>query len=172
MYQRKRDLSNQRFGMLIALRPNGKDGKKVLWFCRCDCGKEATVRGANLTASVRPITSCGCKRGISHRSADGVKREAHGMRDTTEYKIWSGMIQRCYNPSKRGYENYGGRGITVCDLWRGSFLSFLSHVGMRPSDLFSIDRINNEKGYEPGNVKWSTRLEQANNTRRNKKKYI
>jgi hypothetical protein len=81
------------------------------------------------------------------------------------YKIWDGIIQRCLNPNFAGYSNYGGRGIRVCPEWHGSFEAFASHIGPRPTDKHSVDRINNEGHYEPGNVRWATAKEQANNRR-------
>jgi hypothetical protein len=89
----------------------------------------------------------------------------HGMRYTSEYLIWKGMKSRCYNRNEQNYKNYGGRGITVCDEWRNDFPAFYEHIGPRPSKEYSVERINNDKGYEPGNVKWGTREEQANNKR-------
>ena len=91
-------------------------------------------------------------------------RERHGMRDSREYTSWCQIIQRCTNPKTRAYERYGGAGITVCQEWRDSFRAFLEHIGPRPSPEHSVDRIDNDRGYEPGNVRWATRLEQARNS--------
>jgi len=95
----------------------------------------------------------------------------HGFYGNPEYKAWYDMNRRCYDLTCRDYERYGGRGITVCEQWRVGFLgvlgflAFLSHIGERPSPKHSVDRINNERGYEPGNVRWATAKEQANNRR-------
>lgn len=82
-----------------------------------------------------------------------------------EYHAWKGMIKRCTNKKNRGWPNYGGRGITVCERWRESYLTFLADVGRRPSSKHSLDRIANDGNYEPGNVRWATRKQQINNRR-------
>lgn len=84
---------------------------------------------------------------------------------TPEYRSWVAMKQRCYNPKTTGYENYGGRGIEVSERWQ-LFDNFLADMGRRPTESHSLDRIDNDKGYEPGNCRWATRKEQSSNTRR------
>lgn len=82
-----------------------------------------------------------------------------------EYWAWVRMKRRCYQPRYKGYKNYGGRGIRVCDEWREDYFAFLSHVGRKPSPKHSLDRINNDGHYEPGNVRWATWDVQSNNRR-------
>lgn len=82
-----------------------------------------------------------------------------------EYKTWKAMIYRCTNPKATGYQYYGGRGIKVCDEWLNSFEAFLNHIGRKPHRKFSIDRINNDGNYEPGNVRWATQTQQFYNSR-------
>lgn len=84
-----------------------------------------------------------------------------------EYQIWKGIKARCLNPNCKSYPNYGGRGITICKEWAESFDSFIGYTGWRPSKSHTVERIENDRGYEPGNVRWATRLEQGANTRRN-----
>jgi hypothetical protein len=90
------------------------------------------------------------------------------MKGTPEYKAWDSMRARCNNPRAKGYNNYGGRGISVCDEWQQSFEAFFAHIGQRPSPKHSVDRKDNSKGYEPGNIRWATAKEQQRNRRCNR----
>lgn len=99
-------------------------------------------------------------------SAD--RQTTHGMTDSSEYKIWVGMIQRCTNPNHKSYEKYGRRGIKVCDRWRQSFMNFFEDMGPRPSLEHSLDRRDNDSGYQPDNCRWATVDEQARNNSRNR----
>lgn len=101
------------------------------------------------------------------RDGRGAHLYRHGMRRTSEYKIWCKIIERCHNPKAINYPRYGGRGIMVCPEWRASFVAFYKHVGPRPSPKHSIERKDNLAGYEPGNVKWATLVEQGRNRRNN-----
>ena len=99
--------------------------------------------------------------------ATRLRRETHGMSNSPEYNTWVHLNQRCYNPKNKDYNNYGGRGIEVFPLWRTSFESFYMMIGPRPFPEATIERIDYNKGYFPGNVKWISRQEQVLNKRDN-----
>lgn len=157
------DLTSQRFGRLTVLSraaphitPSGQ--AITMWECRCECGKKAIVSRRNLiTGNTR---SCGC---LALES-----RTKHNKWGTKVYSSWSHMIARCTNPNVTNYQYWGGRGITVCDEWRKSFDAFYEYVSKLPhfgEEGRSLDRINNDGNYEPGNVRWATRYEQTHNRR-------
>lgn len=87
----------------------------------------------------------------------------HGLTRTPEWKAWVGILQRCENENNSSYDRYGGRGIKVCEKWRESFVAFLADVGLKPSPLHTIERIDSDGDYEPSNSKWATRAEQVLN---------
>lgn len=161
-----RDLTGQRFSRLVALEYVGRGrSRESLWRCACDCGNETTVPTSALTSG--NTTSCGCF-GRERRLAVVTK---HGgcppEGSTPEYRTWAGIIQRCTNPKNPAYPNYGGRGITVDPRWVTSFAVFLAVVGPKPFPGAELDRIDNARGYEPGNVKWTTRTQNQRNKRNN-----
>lgn len=129
----------------------------VRWDCICDCGTRSTVRGSELVNG--NISSCGCLQKETVTT--------HGMGYHPEYNIWNLMIQRCTNKNNQDYQDYGGRGITVCDRWLNSIRDFLTDMGPRPSPSHSLDRKENSKGYYKDNCRWATREEQNNNRRNN-----
>jgi len=153
----RKDLTGLKFGGLTAIRPLIEDGAKIKWVCSCECGGETVTCGTRLKTG--HTKSCGCR--IS--SVLKERNTTHGLRQTPEYRIWAGMNNRCHNPNENSYPRYGGRGITVCDEWRDDFMAFFSHIGPRPSVKHSIDRIDNDLGYKPGNVRWATREQQSRN---------
>lgn len=156
--------TGQRFGRLSIVRegPRTAAGKRS-WVCRCECGNEVTIQQSNLTTG--NTTSCGC-----YRVETTVERvRTHGQSQSPEYHAWVNMRARCFNPKSGFYPSYGGRGITVCDRWRDSFETFLADVGPRPSGDHSLDRIDVDGDYEPGNVRWATKEGQAQNKRDNRR---
>jgi hypothetical protein len=127
--------------------------------CRCECG---TVRDVPLqTLKSAPDRHCGCQ--VSARTI--AAKTTHGMSKTAEYRSWSHLKERCLNPNCADYENYGGRGIAVCDRWLNSFEAFLQDMGAKPSSGHSIDRINVDGNYEPSNCRWATGTMQGRNKR-------
>jgi hypothetical protein len=155
------DITGQRFGRLAVTKKaasatNGK--KQTRWECRCDCGETVTVWKTALTSGTQ--VSCGCY--MRERARETVIKRAttHGMKHSSEYSVWCGMKRRCLNPNDKSYPRYGGRGIRV--LFSG-FADFYSEVGPRPGLEFSIDRIDTNGHYAPGNVRWATGKQQCRN---------
>lgn len=155
------NLKSRRFGRWLVVdrdrKHQGGSGKHVRWICKCDCGIERSVIGVVLTQG--GSNSCGCLQ-----SEDvAIRSTRHGMYGTKVYEAWNCMIDRCTNKKIKFWHRYGGRGIKVCDEWRHSFCAFYACMGEPPTSKHTLDRINNDGNYEPGNCRWATMKEQRAN---------
>lgn len=163
-----KDETGKVYGQLTVIRRSDKllRWKCIAWECLCTCGVLHVVNGRDLRRGA--TTSCGCTKG-QKCAASNTKHGCATRGLTAEYRCWSNIIDRCEQPTNKSYADYGARGIKVCERWRTSFADFLADItgtiGLKPSPQHSIDRIDNERGYELGNVQWATRTVQVRNRR-------
>lgn len=162
------DYVGRRFGRLIvtseAERRKISGSLRRQWHCKCDCGNTLIVSHASLQSG--NTKSCGCYRDHVKQTrclTHGHARKKSGTKSHT-YSIWCQMIRRCHREDDQKYYMYGARGISVCERWRENFEIFLADMGEKPEEM-SLDRVDNDGGYDPANCRWATRKEQQRNMR-------
>lgn len=155
------DLSGQRFTRLLVIElDKSNTTKEAYWICQCDCGKIKSVRSSHLKD--KSTTSCGCL-GLENRTK-------HGLTNSKLYRLWADIKTRCYNENKDTYKYYGARGIKLYEEWVDdpkSFIEYISNLENFDKHKYTIDRINVNGNYEPGNLRWTTYYTQAQNRRDN-----
>lgn len=159
------DLTGRTFGRLRVIglsKERTRGGAK--WTCECSCGTVDDYLSANLRGG--STRSCGCLRREMVIEMNTTHGHTTGGR-SPEYTVYRGMLTRCYNPRDEYYDDYGGRGIGVCERWRNSFEAFLEDMGPRPTQQHKIERLENDRGYGPENCVWATDVQQARNRRSN-----
>lgn len=160
LFPQTKNLLDQPFGRLVVIAFAGYRRRHARWECRCHEGNIVVV-SASMLISGR-TQSCGCLQRDTMRT----KKTTHGKSDTAEFRIWWGMLERCEDPRKKAYPRYGGRGITVYEPWH-DFMTFYADMGPRPTAQHSLERLDNDQGYNPTNCVWATPPVQSRNTRRN-----
>ena len=147
----------KRFGAMVVESFSGTENKRRMFRCRCDCGKDAVVRGSDLRRGLQ--VSCGCVK----RKNTVERNTKHGAVGTPAYRTWAAMRQRCSDPKNISFKWYGAKGVTICERWQ-DFAAFLADMGERPKGT-TIDRIDAFGNYEPGNCRWATPKQQRANQR-------
>jgi hypothetical protein len=158
------DLTGRTFGRLTVLSVGEHQDNRPACFCRCECGKHVVVQRKKLVAG--HTQSCGClqrQRQKENSQKMITSKTTHGLSRTKEWRAWMGIKIRTKYVNPRNHERYLGRGIRMAPEWQDDFEAFLAHIGPAPSDSHSVDRIDNDGHYEPGNVKWSTTSQQGRN---------
>lgn len=162
MNQKASQMEGIRYGSLLAIRPAGRmSSRNLIWEFLCDCGNVCQIDGYMVRSGRR--TTCQICAADRSKAAS----RTHGKTESREFSTWTDIQTRCYNRNSKGFSNYGGRGILVCDRWLESFENFLADMGPRPSNQHSIERNNVNGNYEPSNCRWATIKDQAGNKRNN-----
>ncbi len=158
------DLTGRKYNRLTVLRFHNKTkSRNSKWVCLCDCGNESSVVGSQLIDG--SIKSCGCLR-VEKCSVTGSTNKQHGQANTKTYHVWESMKARCLNPNNNAFNNYGGRGIAICERWLNSYENFLADMDEAPEKM-TLERKNNELGYYKENCIWASVKTQSNNRRTN-----
>lgn len=159
-----KNLVGQKFGRLTVISRVEKS-KRTSFLCQCDCGKTKIIKSCPMIMG--EVSSCGCLNIelLQNRATHGHGRKGNKSK---EYRAWSNMLTRCYNENYLEHENYGGRGIIVCERWRTSFVNFIEDMGLATSKKHSLDRIDNDGNYCKENCRWATLKQQGSNTSRNR----
>lgn len=163
-HSKTKDLTGKTFGRLLVIEfagyfPRKNGDRHAYWLCECACGTRKSYMAHCLISGM--TKSCGCLLS----DVTTMRNMIHGRTKTPEYNIWCLMRRRCYDHNSQDFQNYGGRGIDVCESWRSSFAAFFADMGERPSPQHSIERLDNNLGYGPQNCIWATRHEQQRNKR-------
>lgn len=160
------DLTGYKYGRLVVVGFSHKNKHgQPCWSCVCQCGGTSTPAAQDLRRG--STKSCGCQIKLSLVLANTTHGHTKDGKASPENTAWQSMRARCSNPNRKDYARYGGRGVAVCDRWRESFENFLVDMGPKPTPQHSLDRINVNGNYEPGNCRWATMEEQARNKRTN-----